>query len=155
MEGRRGRGFGGAGVGHRVGALVAAMAGDGWPATRTRAARLLGRGDARAERAMLEALDEDTAVLTPGTRRDVTTAWTTRLRDLLRADPEAARVLRELLAVAPGSVTASGSGVAAGRDVHIRAVGGGVAVGTLVYQPRASRCGWTRARPRWWAATSS
>lgn len=110
-------------------ALVGAMATDGWQTLRNRVARLLGRGDAGAERLALEMLDEDAAGLTPGSERDVTAAWTVRLRDLLRADPDAAAALRELSA--GGGVTASGSSVAAGRDVNIRAAHGGVAAGTI------------------------
>ncbi|MET7395215.1 hypothetical protein ABZS66_17170 [Dactylosporangium sp. NPDC005572] len=110
-------------------ALVSAMAADGWQAVRGRVARLLGRGDARAEQIALETLDEDAAALTPDTRRDVAAAWTTRLRDLLRADPDAAEALRELFADA--TVTATGSAVAAGGDIHIQASHGGVAAGTI------------------------
>ncbi|GGM60822.1 hypothetical protein ACFFX1_28280 [Dactylosporangium sucinum] len=112
-------------------ALVGAMASDGWQALRSRVARLLGRGDARAEQVALETLDEDAAGLRPGTERDVASAWTVRLRDLLRADPGAAEGLRELLMVPGGGVTASGSAVAAGGDVRIQAAYGGVAAGTI------------------------
>ena len=112
-------------------ALVGAMAKDGWQALRSQVARLLGRGDRPAEQLALETLDEDAAGLTPDTERDVTAAWTARLRDLLRVHPEAAEELRALLAAPGRNVAASGSGVAAGRDVHIQAAYGGVAAGTI------------------------
>ncbi|MFB9183509.1 hypothetical protein ACFFX1_35725 [Dactylosporangium sucinum] len=113
-------------------ALVGAMAKDGWDALRSRFARLLGRGDQRAEQLALETLDEDAGSLAPGTERELAAAWTARLRDLLRADPGAAGPLRELLAATGGGgVTASGSAVAAGRDVSIHASHGGIAAGTI------------------------
>src|SRR5690349_3273630 len=93
-------------------ALVGAMVKDGWEALRAGVARLLGRGDERAEQLALESLDEDAAALTSETERDVTAAWTGRLRDLLRARPEAADELRALLA-SGGRVAVSGSAVAA------------------------------------------
>ncbi|WP_433046402.1 hypothetical protein [Dactylosporangium sp. CS-033363] len=113
-------------------ALVGAMAKDGWQAVRAGVARLLGRGDARAEQAALETLDEDAAGLRPGGEAEVTGAWAVRLKDLLRADPEAAAALRDLLTPdGGGAVSASGSALAAGRDVHVQAAYGGVAAGTI------------------------
>jgi hypothetical protein len=108
-------------------ALVGAMAKDGWQAVRSRVARLFGRGDARAEELAGETLDEDAAALSPGTERDLTAQWTARLRDLLRSHPEAADEVRALLS----GVQASGSGVAAGRDVNIQAAYGGVAANVI------------------------
>ena len=43
----------------RLSSLVAAMTSDGWSLVRSRLGRLLGRGDARAEAAALDTLDED------------------------------------------------------------------------------------------------
>ncbi|WP_435204075.1 hypothetical protein [Micromonospora sp. bgisy143] len=114
-----------------------AMATDAWQSIRGRIAQLLGRGDTRSERVALETLDEDAVLLAAGaveTRREVTAAWTVRLRDLLRADPSLAAGLRELVAevdASTGSASASGHGVAAGRDMTIEASHGGVAAGTI------------------------
>ncbi|MFB9444410.1 hypothetical protein Dvina_06795 [Dactylosporangium vinaceum] len=94
-------------------AVVGAMATDGWQALRSRVARLLGRGDPRAERDALETLDEDAAGRTPDTERDLVAEWRGRLRDLLRTDPAAAAALRELLQDARVAGPASGSLVAA------------------------------------------
>src|SRR5689334_647983 len=83
--------------------VVGAMSTDAWRVVRDRVAGLVGRGDVRAERVALETLDEDAAALAAGagdadTQRDLSTAWSARLRDLLRADPEAADALRALVA---------------------------------------------------------
>ncbi|WP_422738135.1 hypothetical protein ACN263_02060 [Micromonospora sp. WMMD729] len=118
--------------------VVSAMATDAWQSIRGRIAQLLGRGDTRSERVALETLDEDAVLLAAGaaveTRQEVTAAWTVRLRDLLRADPSLAAGLRELVAdvdASTGSASASGHGVAAGRDMTIEASHGGVAAGTI------------------------
>jgi hypothetical protein len=42
---------------------VAAMPTDGWPATRDRIVRLLGRGDQDAEQSVRESLGEDAAIV--------------------------------------------------------------------------------------------
>lgn len=113
--------------------VVTAMATDGWQWVRGVVARLLGRGDAQAQRRVLETLDEDAADLAGGgSAQELSVAWTGRLRDLLRADPQAADALRDLIADAGshGVVSASGHGVAAGRDVYIQA-DGGVAAGVI------------------------
>jgi hypothetical protein len=109
--------------------LVAAMTTDAWRHVRDRLARLLGRGDRSTEAAVLAVLDEDAHALAvqPSMVEDVSVQWSVRLRDLLRVDPEAAAVLRELVAELPGPRY----GVAAGRDVTIRADRGGVAAGVI------------------------
>jgi hypothetical protein len=89
--------------------LVGAMREPGWPARKTAWARLVGRGNAKAEANAAEALDEDAASLTPASEADTVTGWKIRLQDLLRAHPEAAVDLRTLLA------PAAGAGVRAGR----------------------------------------
>jgi hypothetical protein len=118
--------------------LVSAMTTDAWRLVRTRLGKLLGRGDPPAETAVLEVLDEDAqAIAGAGDQADapdIGAQWTVRLRDLLRVEPDAAVVLRELVAElsAQGAgVAAAGGGVAAGRDVRIRADRGGVAAGTI------------------------
>ena len=63
-------------------------------------------------------------------------AWQTRLIDLLEEHPDAAADLQILIdriqtELPARAVTASGHGVAAGRDVNISASGGGVAAGTI------------------------
>ncbi len=134
--------------------VVTAMATDAWQAVRAGVARLLGRGDGRVEQLALETLDEDAANLsmepTSEGRRDLTAAWTARLRDLLRSDPGAAEAQRELIAdvaASPRTASAAGHGVAAGGDMHIEASHGGVAAGTIhgavtapyPFQPGAER----------------
>jgi hypothetical protein len=134
--------------------LVNAMATDAWQTVRTRVARLLGRGEARAEQLALETLDEDAATLAAEpnaeARQDLTAGWAARLRDVLRSDPEAAEALRELIAEAasPRTVSADGHGVAAGGDVRIEASHGGVAAATIhgaVTVPYPSQPGTKRA----------
>lgn len=123
--------------------VVTAMATDAWQAVRTTVARLLGRGEARAEQLALEALDEDAANLcdepTDDSRRDLTAAWAARLRDLLRSDPDAAKALHELVADVASSLrtmSTAGHAVAAGGDVHIQASQGGLAGLTRSSRPR-------------------
>ncbi|GAA3298929.1 hypothetical protein Dvina_11730 [Dactylosporangium vinaceum] len=78
--------------------LVGAMAETGGPARQAQFARLLGRGNTRAEQAAAATLAEDAAGLTPRSQPDTITAWRIRLQDLLRAHPGAAEDLRTLLA---------------------------------------------------------
>jgi hypothetical protein len=120
--------------------LVSAMTTDAWRLVRTRLGRLLGRGDPPAETAVLEVLDEDAqAIAGAGDQQaalteDLGAQWTVRLRDLLRVEPDAAVLVRELVAelsAAGAGVSATGGGVAAGRGVRIRADRGGVAAGTI------------------------
>jgi hypothetical protein len=118
--------------------MVNAMATDTWQSIRVRLAQLLGRGETRSEQMALETLDEDAETLsgepTAMVRREVTAAWTIRLRDLLRSDPKVAAGLRELVAevdASTGAASASGHGVAVGRDMTIRASYGGTAAGVI------------------------
>ena len=120
--------------------LVSAMASDAWQAVRSRLGKLLGRGDQNAEKSVLATLDEDAQSMAdagsaaPTLSGDLAAQWTVRLRDLLRADPDAAAAVRELMAdlsAAGAHVTASGHGVAAGGNIDIRADRGGIAAGTI------------------------
>ena len=74
------------------------MTSDGWSLVRSRLGRLLGRGDARAEAAALDTLDEDAQAMagasgdTAAVAQELSTQWSVRLRDVLRVDPDAAVV---------------------------------------------------------------
>jgi len=85
--------------------LVSAMVTDGWQQVRTRAARLLGRGDAQDEErqeARLERARREVVQAPEGqaeeVRRRQGEAWRTRFADLLEDAPEAEGPLRELVA---------------------------------------------------------
>lgn len=125
-------------AGTAASSLVSAMAGDAWTQIRTRIGRLLGRGDQQTENRALDTLDEDAAALAASggdaaLARDISTQWTVRLRDLLRADPDAADALRGLVAElgAPVVGTLSGHGAVAAGDVNVTAEHGGVAAVTI------------------------
>lgn len=67
---------------------------------------------------------------------DLAASWATRLADLLEDHPDAEAELRALIeeisAVLPAvTVTASGHGVAVGRDVNVSADRGSVAAGVI------------------------
>jgi hypothetical protein len=121
--------------------LIAAAAGDGWEAVKRGVARVLGRGDADRTRLAEHRLDETRAELlaAPEPRRDEVAAgleatWRTRLGDLLEEDPGLASELRAVVGNAGTQISAgsaSGHGVAAGRDVTVTASGGGVAAATI------------------------
>ena len=123
--------------------VAAAAITDAWESVRGRLARLLGRGDARktevAER-WLAQTREQLAAAGPGAveqaRQAAAERWALRFSDLLDEDPSLADGLRALVGeVVPllpaGAVSASGHSVAAGRDVHISASGGGTAAGVI------------------------
>jgi glycogen debranching enzyme len=123
--------------------VAAAAVTDVWESAWRRFARLLGRGDARktevAERWLAETHQQLTVV--EGADLDQARAvqaqrWEGRFADLLDEDPGAEADLRALLeeiraALSAGVVSATGHGVAAGRDVSIRADRGGVAAGVI------------------------
>ena len=126
----------------RAGQTVAAAAvTDMWESARRKFARLLGRGEARktevAERWLAETHQHLIAV--EGADLDRARAaqaqrWEGRFADLLDEDPAAEADLRSLVeeiaaALPAGVVSATGHGVAAGRDVSISADRGGVAAG--------------------------
>jgi hypothetical protein len=107
-------------------ALVTAMVTDSWEALRSKFARLLGRGDARAEAAMLARLDESRTALASAAavgdseriRPELEAAWRIRLEDLLERDSEVAEELCALVA------EAQAAGAVAGRvEVHAAAFG--------------------------------
>jgi hypothetical protein len=119
--------------------IVTAAAGDGWDGVKRSFARLLGRGNQQAVETSARRLEETRAELAagPGTdlegvRGRLTAAWQTRLSDLLEEAPGLAAELRVLVGwFQGGPVSASGTGMAAGRDIAITAYAGGVAAGTI------------------------
>ena len=129
---------------------------DVWEAVRGRFARLLGHGDARrtqvAEQWLAQTREQLTA--TPGAelervREAVAERWAGRFADLLDEDPDLEAELRalveEVAAQLPaGVVSAADHSVAAGRDMHITASGGGTAAGVIhgnVAPPNPTRPG--------------
>src|SRR5450755_1892656 len=116
--------------------VVAAATTDAWEAARRGLARLLGRGDPDrtqvAERRLAETREQLTAA--EGTdleqvRAALAGRWAGRLADLLEEHPDAEADLRALVqeiqaALPPGTVSATGHAVAAGRDVNVSAPGG-------------------------------
>ncbi|NUS11751.1 MAG: hypothetical protein HOY69_10170 [Streptomyces sp.] len=128
-------------------AVVAAAGTDAWTGLRARLARWFGRGSEHRETVTLERLDATGAELeaAPAAELEAVRAragavWESRIRDLLEdlaADEReaAARQLRELLAELPAQrtqVTARDGGVAAGRDVVVRAEGPGTVAAAVI-----------------------
>jgi hypothetical protein len=125
-------------------AVVQAAGTDAWTELRGRIARLFGRGDVGREQAELARLDRSADELARSDDADTlervrlrqVTVWQTRIEDLLeQLDPDergmAAARLRALLSdVGPGSPSSDGTGgVAAGRDMTIRADRNSLAAG--------------------------
>jgi hypothetical protein len=123
--------------------VAAAAITDLWESVRGQFARLLGRGDARKTEVAEGWLAQTRAQLAaagPGSvahvQQTAAERWASRFSDLLDEDPSVADGLRalaeEVSALLPaGAVSASGHSVAAGRDVHITALGGGTAAGVI------------------------
>ncbi|HEV2252807.1 MAG TPA: hypothetical protein VGS06_06400 [Streptosporangiaceae bacterium] len=123
--------------------VVAAATTDAWEACRRGLARVLGSGDAKKAELAEQRLAETHKQLTTAEGADLERAraaaeaqWTTRLADLLEEDPGVEAELRSLVeevrALLPaGVVSAADHSVAAGRDVHISASGGGMAAGVI------------------------
>jgi hypothetical protein len=123
--------------------VAAAAVTDVWESASGKFARLLGRGDRRktevAERWLAETHEQLSAL--EGGEQDRARAalarrWEGRFADLLDEDPCAEADLRALVgeiaaALPAGVVSATGHGVAAGRDVNISADRGGVAAGVI------------------------
>jgi hypothetical protein len=108
-----------------------AAAGDVWEAAKRGFAAVMGRGDSRRTELAERRLDETWQQLrvAPGAERQdaLIVTWRTRLADLLEEDQDIADDLRTLL----GGIRATGYGVAAGRDLNVTALGGGVAAGII------------------------
>ena len=123
--------------------VAAAAVTDVWEAARDKLARLLGRGDPRKAEVAERRLDETRQQLTAAQGGDLEPAWAAaarrwegRFADLLDEDPgvevDLRAVVEEIAAQLPaGVVSAADHSVAAGRDVHITASGGGVAAGVI------------------------
>lgn len=128
-------------------AVVQAAGTDFWTGLRTRVAGWFGRGDAQREEAALRSLDATAAELAAAAERgDAAQAqlvqaamWRGRFQERLESlqeaeQDEAGRVLRALLdehAASAGEASAGDDGLAAGRDVNIRADEGSIAAGVL------------------------
>src|SRR5215471_9783608 len=123
--------------------VVAAAVTDAWETARRRTARLLGRGDPKKEQLAEQRLEETHERLTSlqgdelkEARTALAERWTTRLADLLEEDPgieaELRALVQEIQAALPaGAVSATDHGIAAGRDVNIRADRGSFAAGSV------------------------
>ena len=119
--------------------VVAAAATDAWALAKRGFARLLGRGDSTqtelAERRLEQTREQLTGVPAAELEQErarVAATWQTRLLDLLEEHPETAADLRALVEevqaqLPAGGVSATGHGVAVGRDANLRASDGGVA----------------------------
>ncbi|MCX5123283.1 hypothetical protein [Streptomyces sp. NBC_00347] len=124
-------------------AVVQAATTDAWTEVRARVARWFGRGDGERERVQLERLDRTAAELVAagGTEQEQNLqaqVWRSRFEDLLEGLDEAGRNdaaagLRALLddTAAARAVSAGTGGVAAGRDVTVKAEGGSIAAAVL------------------------
>jgi len=123
--------------------VAAAAITDAWEAARHKVARLLGHGDPGKTEAAGRWLDETRQQLTVAEGADLEPVraaaaqrWEGRFADLLDEDPGVEADLRalveEIQAQLPAGVaSAVGHSVAAGRDVHITASGGGTAAGVI------------------------
>lgn len=127
-------------------AVVQAATTDAWTEVRDRVARWFGRGDGELERVQLERLDRSAAELVAAGGSDQeqeqalqARVWRTRIEDLLESlddDAEREQAATELCALledtsAAGGVSAGTGGVAAGRDVSVKAEGGSIAAAVL------------------------
>ncbi|MFD8982006.1 hypothetical protein [Streptomyces sp. NPDC059564] len=122
-------------------AVVQAATTDAWAGFRVRLARWFGRGNERREQVQLERLDRTLAELTAGggaERELLAREWRTRFEELLEDldDSErevAAAELGDLLEERAGAsgVSARAGGVAAGRDISVKAEGGSIAAASL------------------------
>lgn len=123
--------------------VVAAATTDAWEAARRGFARLLGRGDPARTQMAEQRLAETREQLTGAEGKDLEQAraalaerWAGRLADLLEEHPDVEADLRgvvqEIRAALPAPmVSAADHAVAAGRDLNISTVGGGVAAGVI------------------------
>ena len=121
--------------------LVAAAVTDAWEAARDRFARLFGRGrpDGAAERRLDATRGQLTAASSADLERvraELAGQWAVRLADLLDEYPDAVAELQVLVEevqalMRPGTMSATGHSLAAGRDVSISADHGGVAAGVI------------------------
>jgi hypothetical protein len=122
--------------------VVAAAMADVWDRAKQGFGRLLGRGDKKRAEIVEGRLDDLRTQLESASseeagevRTRLEAVWYARIADLLEEHPELAAELRTLVnevRAALPAVSASGHGVAAGRDLAINASTGGVAAVTIV-----------------------
>jgi tetratricopeptide (TPR) repeat protein len=123
--------------------VVVAAGTDAWEAAKQGFARLFGRGDARRTtlaEGRLDTMCRELTAMPPAeaerARSRLSTTWQTRLLDFLEENPDAFVALSALVEQVRGrmpadTVSAAGHAIAAGRDVAITALDGGVAAGTV------------------------
>jgi hypothetical protein len=123
--------------------VVAAATTDAWEAARRGFAQLLGRGDPGRTKVAEGRLAETRQQLIAAAGQDLEQVraalverWAGRLTDLLEEHPDVEADLRALVqqiqaATSDGMISATDHAVAAGRDVNIGAVSGGVAAGVI------------------------
>jgi len=124
--------------------VAAAAVTDMWESVRDRFARLLGHGDARktevAEGWLAQTREQLAAASSGGgveqARQAAAERWAGRFADLLDEDPGLGAELRALVEevasrLPAAAASAADHSLAAGRDVHITASGGGLAAGVI------------------------
>ena len=124
-------------------AVVASAVTDAWGVAKDAFVQLFGRGDLGraklAERRLAETQEQLTGAVGADLERvrDVQAGrWSARLADLLEEDPGIASEIRALLqqiqaGMPAGMLSVADHSVAAGRDLRISAISGGVAVGVI------------------------
>ena len=123
--------------------VVASAVTDAWEAIKRGLALLVGRGDSTRMQLTERRLDETREQLTTAPapdleriRAQLAAAWQTRLVDLLEEHAGLAADLQALIDEARAKIPhelqrAEGQSIAAGRDVNVTALGGGIAAGTI------------------------
>lgn len=121
-------------------AVVEAAGTDAWAVVRTKVAIWFARGDADREQREAQRLEQTAAAL-QGTsepereqvRVRLEGLWQARFENLLESlnEPGRQQAANALRALLNEHTPATGSGMSAGRDVHISAEGGSIAAGVI------------------------